>query len=189
MNRKALLSVLSAFACLVSSAFAQIEAGQSVEIRIMGVPAEEKGKIDETYPVAGNGLVHLPMLDEGIRAAGLEADQLARVIEKAYRDADIYPNPKISVFANANQKGPIDQVVHLGGHVRAPGQRPWRKGLTVFQAVQAAGGADDFGAMNRVVLWRLGKPQVINLKTAEGKGVVTLPDDTIEVPEKGPFGG
>lgn len=54
--------------------------------------------------------------------------------------------------------------------------------------MQAAGGPDDFGAMNRVVLIRMGKHQVIDLEKAEGKAVVTQPDDTIVVPEKNIWG-
>ena len=188
MHGKSLIALSVAFACLVSSALSQIQAGQSVIIKIMGVPAEEKVKIDETYPVSNKGMVNLPFLDDGIRAAGLQSDELARVIEKAYRDAEIYPKPTISVMSNAIEIKPVEQVVHLAGEVRAPGPKAFMKGLTVFQAIQAAGGANQFGAMNRVILWRMGKQQKIDLRTAEGKGVVTVPDDTIEVPEKNIFG-
>jgi len=183
MNWKYLFAPLLALACLVSPALSQIEAGNSVLIKIMGVPPEEKAKIDETYPVSKNGMVNLPFIGE-IRAAGLESEQLAKSIQNAYREGDIYNDATIQVIANQNEAGVIDQVVHLGGHVRAPGPRAFTKGLTVFQAVQAAGGPTEFGAMNRVILWRAGKPQKINLETAEGKGVITTPDDTIEVPEK-----
>lgn len=182
------LSPLLALICLISPALSQIEAGQSVKIKIMGVPAEEKAKIDETYPVWKNGMVNMPFIGE-IRAAGLESDQLARAIQNAYRDGGIFNNATIQVISNEIEDGPLAQVVHLGGQVRAPGPKPFAKGLTVFQAVQAAGGATEFGAMNRVILWREGKQQEINLTKPEGKVVVTKPLDTIEVPQKGPFGG
>lgn len=188
MNWKSIFAPLLALACLVSPAFSQIEAGQSVKIKIMGVPAEEKAKIDETYPVSKHGMVNLPFIGE-IRAAGLDSDELAKAIEKAYREGEIYPDPTIGVIANQGEDGPLAQVVHIGGQVRAPGPRPFAKGLTVFQAVQAAGGATEFGSMKRVILWREGQQQKINLETAEGKGVITRPLDTIEVPQKGPFGG
>lgn len=179
--------ILSLF-CLLSPAFSQIEAGNSVIIKIMGVPADEKSKIDETYPVSKAGMVNLPFIGE-IRAAGLESDQLAKSIQNAYREGGIYNHATIQVISNAIEDQPLQQVVHIGGYVRGPGPRAFSKGLTVFQAVQAAGGATEFGAMNRVILYREGKQQVIDLKTAAGKSVVTKPHDTIEVPEKGPFGG
>lgn len=188
MNWKTLFAPLLALVCLISPALSQIQAGHSVKIKIMGVPAEEKAKIDETYPVSKNGMVNMPFIGE-IRAVGLESDQLAKSIQNAYREGGIYNNATIQVISNEIEDGPLAQVVHIGGQVRAPGPRPFAKGLTVFQAVQAAGGATEFGAMNRVILWREGKQQEINLKTPEGKGVVTKPLDTIEIPQKNIVGG
>jgi polysaccharide export outer membrane protein len=188
MNRKNFFAPFLALFCMVSPVFAQIEAGQSIIIKIMGVPAEEKVKIDETYPVSKNGMVNMPFIGD-IRAVGLESHQLAKSIQNAYREGGIYNDATIQVISNKIEDGPLAQVVHIGGHVRAPGPRPFAKGLTVFQAVQAAGGASEFGAMNRVILWREGKQQEINLKTPEGKGIVTKPLDTIEVPEKNIVGG
>ncbi len=186
MNCKKLFTLSLAFICLISPAFSQIEAGQSIQIKIMGVPAEEKAKIDEIYPVSNKGLVNMPFIGE-IRAAGLESDELAKSIQKAYREGGIYNDATIQVFSNVKQITPITQVVHLGGQVRAPGPRPFEKGLTVFQAVQAAGGSTEFGSMKKVVLLREGKQQIINLETLEGKSVVTQPNDTIEVPARGIF--
>lgn len=188
MNWKRFLAPLLALACLVSPAASQIEAGQSIKIKIMGVPAEEKAKIDEIYPVSNKGMVNMPFIGE-IRAAGLESDQLAKSIQNAYREGGIYNDATIQVIANGIDDRPLEQAVHIGGFVRAPGPRPFAKGLTVFQAVQAAGGATEFGSMKRVILYREGKQQKINLNTLEGKGVITRPHDTIEVPQKGPFGG
>lgn len=183
MNVKTFAILTSVCASLLCPVFAQIEAGQSVQIKIMGVPAEEKAKIDEMYPVSKNGMVNLPFIGE-IRASGLESDQLAKAIQTAYRDGGIYNSATIQVIANEIEGGPLAQAVHVGGSVRAPGPRPFAKDLTVFQAVMAAGGANEFGALNRVVLFREGKQQIINLETAAGKGVVTMPKDTIDVPAK-----
>ena len=183
MKYKSILSLLLAFVCTLSSAFAAIQAGQVVEIKIMGVPAEEKVKIDENYPISEKGMINLPFIGE-MNAAGLEAGELAKRIQEGYKVGGIFNNAVIQVIANAGGKDLAEELVHLGGQVRAPGPRPFRKGLTIFQAVQAAGGATEFGAMNRVVLYRNGKQQVIDLGTADGKAVVTQPNDTIEVRQK-----
>lgn len=187
MKIKLIASVLTAFACLLAPVLGQIEAGQSVIIKILGVPAEEKGKIDETYPVSENGTVNMPFVGE-IKAAGLKAGALSKSIQHAYREAGIYANPTIHVFANDSETIVKKRIVHLGGHVKSPGPRPYTQGLTVFQAIQAAGGADEFGAMNRVVLWREGKKQEINLKKPEGMAVLAEPADTIQVPQKNIIG-
>jgi len=183
MNPKIIFASLLSLVCMFTSAMSQIEAGQSVIVKIMGVPAEEKAKIDEVYPISKAGFINLPFVNE-LPAAGLEAGQLAKSIQKAYKDGGIFNNAVIQVIANHEGIAPQEQQVHLGGHVRAPGPRPFRDGLTVFQAVQAGGGATEFGAMNRVVLFREGKQEVIDLEKAAGKAVVTEADDTIEVPEK-----
>lgn len=183
MNSKSLFATLLAFVCMLAPVMSEIEAGQSVIVKIMGVPAEEKAKIDEVYPISKAGFINLPFVNE-LPAAGLEAGQLAKSIQKAYKDGGIFNNAVIQVIANHEGIAPQEQQVHLGGHVRAPGPRPFRDGLTVFQAVQAGGGATEFGAMNRVVLFREGKQEVIDLEKAAGKAVVTEADDTIEVPEK-----
>ena len=188
MNPKIFFATLLAFVCLVSSAMSQIEAGQSVIVKIMGVPAEDKARIDEVYPISKAGKINLPYVNE-LPAAGLEAGQLAKSIQKAYKDGGIFNNAVVQVIANKIDIGPTEEQVHVGGHVRTPGPRPFRDGLTVWQAVQAAGGATEFGAMNRVVLYRDGKQQKIDLKTAKGKAVVAESDDTIEVPQKNIIGG
>lgn len=176
----------AALACifLISPLFSQIQAEQSVIIKIMGVAPEEKVKIDETYTVSKHGKLSLPYIIGEIQAAGLDSDQLAKSIQKAYRDGDIFKDAVIQVISNQNEKDAVAQKVHIGGKVKKPGPADFTNGLTVYQAVQAAGGPDEFGAMNRVILWREGKQEKIDLKTAEGKAVVAKPNDTIEVPAK-----
>lgn len=183
MKMKPIFAAMLALVCLTVPAFSQIQAGQSVFIKIMGVPAEEKAKIDETYPVSKKGLVNMPFIGE-IRAVGLESDELAKSIQNAYREGGIYDNATIQVISNAIEVQPLEQKVHIAGQVRASGPRPFAKGLTVYQAVQAAGGATEFGAMNRVVLWRKEKQQVINFEEAASRGIIAEPGDTIEVREK-----
>lgn len=178
----ALVSIL-----LISPLFSQIEAGHSVIIKIMGVPVEEKAKIDETYPVSKHGKVNLPLVGE-IQAAGLDSDQLAKSIQKAFRDGEIFSDATIQVISNQIEDGVVVQKVHIAGKVNNPGACDFAKDLTIFQAVQARGGATEFGAMNRVMLLRDGKQQEINLKAVEGKNIIAMPNDTIEVPAKDIFG-
>ncbi len=180
--RKLIASII-VFVSMFSYAMGQIEAGQSVIVKIMGVPAEEKAKIDEVYPISKAGFINLPFVNE-LPAAGLEAGQLAKSIQKAYKDGGYYNNAVIQVIANKIDIEPQEQQVHIAGHVRAPGPRPFKKGLTIFQAIQAGGGPDEFGAMNRVKLLREGKMQIIDLEKSAGKMVVSEVHDTIEVPEK-----
>ncbi|MFK7851179.1 MAG: polysaccharide biosynthesis/export family protein [Akkermansiaceae bacterium] len=167
----------------LSPLFSQIQAGSSVQVTIMGVPAEEKTKIDAMYFVSGNGTINLPFIGR-MRAAGMKPESLAASIQNAYRSADIYTSPTIQVISTVEGGGVQQQVVHLGGQIRSPGPTPFRKGLTIYQAVQAAGGATPYGSMKRVKLYRNGAIQVFDITNAQFMNVPLKPDDTIEIPQK-----
>lgn len=162
---------------------AQIEAGNSVQISIMGVPGEEKQKIDAIYPVSESGTVNLPFIGN-IRAAGLRPEALASSIQSAYKAAEIYNNPTIQVISTTEGAGVRAQVIHVGGQVRRTGPIPFQKNLTIYQAVQAAGGATEFGSLRRVKLYRAGKTQTYDLTNPQFMSVPMHPDDTLEVPQK-----
>jgi len=186
-NVKTIVSCLTALLCLVSPAISQIEAGSSVQISIMGVPGEEKAKIDAIYPVSESGTVNMPFIGN-VRAAGLRPESLAASIQGAYRSAQIYNDPTIHVISTREGAGVREQVVHIGGQVRGPGPKPFQKNLTIYQAVQAAGGATEFGSLKRVKLYRAGKTQTYDLTNPQSMRIPLQPDDTLEVPQKNMFG-
>src|SRR5690606_30876593 len=108
-----LFSALLVQIMLAAPVLSQIEAGRSVQIAIMGVPAEEKGKIDANYPVSSSGTINLPFIGT-IRAAGMSAEGLAISIQNAYKNAEIYNDPTIQVFSTTVGSSIENEVVHLG---------------------------------------------------------------------------
>ena len=177
-----------AFLSLMSPVLSQIEAGTSVQITIMGVPGDEKSKIDAMYPVSESGTVNLPFI--GImRAAGLRPEALAASIQNAYKAAEIYTDPTIQVVWTTEGSGVRSQVVHVSGLVRKTGPVAFQRNLTIWQAVAAAGGANEFGSLRRVKLTRAGKTEIFDIEKAEFKQIPLKPDDTIEIPEKNIWGG
>lgn len=66
---------------------------------------------------------------------------------------------------------------------------PYTSQLTLYQAIQAAGGATEFGSMKRVKLFRKGQQKQYNLTKAQFMHIPLQPEDTIEVPQKTPWGG
>jgi protein involved in polysaccharide export with SLBB domain len=187
MNLKKLLIGLGAIVYLALPGFSQIEAGKAVNITISGVTSEEKGRIDNTYPVSDSGFINMPFIG-AVRAAGLKNDELAASLQARYRSAGIYNNPTIQVISNISDRI-NEQTIVLGGFVRAPGPKPFTKGLTLYQAIQAAGGASEFGSMKRVKIYRAGRLTVYDLTKSQFMSVLVQPNDTIEVPQKTPFGG
>lgn len=182
MNIRSLVTGLAALLCMAGSAFAQIQAGRAVGITISGVAPEEKARFDEVYPVSETGTINLPYIGR-IRAAGLNSEQLANALEEAYKKAQIYTDPKFQVI-DSDQKTVNQQVVYVGDRVRRPGPVPYTRTLTLNQAIQAAGGADEFGSIKRVKLYRNGKDKTYDLRLAEMKEIRLEPNDTIEVPMK-----
>lgn len=183
MNSTVVRNLILAFLCLVSPILAQIETGTSVQITIMGVPGEEKQKIDAVYPVGQNGTVNMPFIGS-IRAAGLQPESLAASIQNAYRSAQIYRNPTIQVIDTRGGMTAREQMVHVGGQVRRPGPVAYQKNLTIYQAVQGAGGSTEFGSLKRVKLFRNGKTTTYDLTKPQFMRVPMQRDDTIEVPQK-----
>lgn len=166
--------------------FAEIEAGKAIAITISGVPSEEKIKIDSTYPVSDAGTINMPFIGT-VHAANLRNEDLATSLQKRYKELGIYTNPTIQVISNKGNS--IDeQTVYLGGQVKVPGPKAFTKGLTLYQAIQAAGGATEFGSMKRVKLFRNGRQTLYNLTDSKAMGISVQPNDTIEVPQKNMLG-
>lgn len=164
-----------------------ISAGRAIEIQLKGVPSEEMALVSGTYTVSESGTVSMPLLSGPIRAAGLSPTSLARSIEAAYRSAKIYTTPTINVIASSAET--LDeQVVTVGDQVVSPGPVKYVRGLTLYNAVQAARGATPFGSMKRVRLTRGGKSAVYNLTETKHMNILVEPNDTIQVPQKDIFG-
>lgn len=185
MNLKQILSAIAATAIFVGAAAAQneIKPGKAVQITIKGVPAEEQGKIDGQYPVGDDGTVNLPYIG-AIRAAGLKPGDLAASIQSSYRSQGIYRTPTIQVFSNREGGDVEEQVVTVGGEVRRTGPVKYTLGLTLWQAIQAAGGATEFGSVKRVTVFRNGNSVTYNVTQPKFMSIPLFPGDTISIPQK-----
>jgi protein involved in polysaccharide export with SLBB domain len=187
MNLKNLITALFAWLCLSASLLGQIQAGKPVVITILGVPAQEKSAIDGTYPVSDGGTINMPYLGL-IRAAGVRSEDLSITLQSRYRAAGIYTNPTIQVISTAEGGTINQQQVFIGGQVRRSGPVPFSNDLTLWQAVQAAGGPTEFGSMKRVKLLRGGAQKTYDLTQPQFMRIPLRPNDAIEVPQKTPWG-
>lgn len=189
MNFRNRILHLLIFSLLTVPVFGQavIKAGRAIEVSIQGIDPKEKPRIDGRYLVGADGRVRLPYLaDRGVQAAGLRPDELAMSLQAAYKRDQIFRTPTIQVFA-AEQEELDMQVVHVGGKVKNSGAKEFAEGLTLWQAIQAAGGATEFGSMRRVRLFRDGKIRQYDVTKPDAMQIRLRPDDTIEVPEKRAF--
>ena len=181
--RRFLVPLVMVVLGLAGAVQAQIQAGRAIQISISGVPAEEKSRFDPLYPVSETGMINMPFIGQ-IRAAGLRSEQLAAILEQRYKSAQIYTNPTFQVI-DTSAKSIEEQVVYLGGQIRKTGPIPYLRSMTMYQAIQSAGGPTEFGSMKRVRLYRVGKMQELDLeRDRKAMDTPLEPNDTIEIPHK-----
>jgi len=181
---------IAATMCSGTTMAQSISTKEILSISIKGVPATEQTRISGEYVVSPDGQIYLPLLKGGIRASGLSSSALARRIESSYRSAKMYNNPRITVVSRKDSAASnIDaQLISVGGFVKSPGQKPYTRGMTLFQALSAAGGETAFGSIKRVELHRNGKKWTYDMRQAAHMRVKVFPHDTINVPQKTAFG-
>jgi polysaccharide export outer membrane protein len=183
---KSFFTMLMALACAALPVLGQIQVGKSITITVSGIPTEEKGRIDGPYPVADNGTVNLPFIGE-VRAAGLKPEILAKTLEARYRSAQIYRNPTFQVVADVAGGALDEAMIHVAGQVGRNGPVKYNRGMTLFQAIAAAGGPTPFGTMKRVKILRAGQQRQYDLTELQNMQIPLEPNDTIEVPQKRPW--
>jgi protein involved in polysaccharide export with SLBB domain len=183
---KTLLKTLLVLVLACTPSFGQILTGKSVMITISGVPAEEKGRIDGPYRVADNGTINMPFIGQ-VSAAGLKPETLAAALEARYRGAQIYRQPTFQVVADREGAEIDETVVVLGGQIGRPGPVKYQRGLTLWQAIQTAGGPTPFGTIQRVKVTREGRQRQYDLTEIQNMNIPLEPNDAIEVPQKRPW--
>ena len=179
---KIILTLLVALLGLASINAQEIRANQILQISILGVPVAEKGRLDATYSVSASGHIEMWMIGK-VKVTGLTKSALAAKIVSEYKAAEIYTNPVFQVFSGTDARTQDSQFYTVGGEVRSPGQKQFTEGMTLYSAIQGAGGESPYAAMNRVRLYRNGKKYEYDMKRQDHKAVKIYVRDVIEVPE------
>ncbi|MBK1832967.1 polysaccharide biosynthesis/export family protein [Roseibacillus ishigakijimensis] len=178
---KTILVALVALLSLCQIASAQIQKNTKLKITVMGVPAGEQTRINAVYPVDSSGNIRMWEIGS-IRAAGLSSTALAKQIESSYKSAQIYTSPTILIEQIGNVETELQQFVTVMGSVQRPGTVPYIKGMTLAQAIAAAGGPNTFGTTKRVSVYREGKKYSLSPRTNDKHKLERVyPSDTIEV--------
>jgi protein involved in polysaccharide export with SLBB domain len=137
--------------------------------------------------VRPDGQVALTLIG-GVQAAGLTPQQLADALNKDYSRE--LRNPDISVLV----KDMPSRQIYVEGQVQKPGSFALDTGMTVLQAVAAAGGLTDEAGKKAELIRRdaCGTPRAIpiDLKTAvknpgQGEDMALLTRDIVVVPRSG----
>lgn len=161
---------------------AELAKGDVITLTLRGVDPSEGSRVNGDYTVNDQGGIRLPLLEKSIPAVGLTATQLARKAESLYRDSKIYQNPAIEiVFKKAVVAG--GAKVFMGGRVRSSGNVPYQQGLTVIQAIDSAGGPDEFAGRN-IILIREGSQYVLDFNQLDHLNIILEPNDSLRIDQK-----
>ena len=175
-----LICVFTVF-CIAPQIFAQavLRPGDTLEIRLAGVPADEIGMFSAPYVVDEAGTLNLPYINQ-VQVGGLAPNVAQATIEKKLRDEGIYTHPTVTVIIAPGGS----RFVTIGGAVRGPGRIPYSSDLTLMSTINAAGGFNDFADKKRVRLVHGGKVQVIDTRKISKDPALDpkiSPGDQIEV--------
>jgi polysaccharide export outer membrane protein len=145
-------------------------------------------ELSVSVPVRPDGKVSTPLVEDMV-AVGKTPSQLARAIEE--RLSEYLRSPQVNIIVT-NPQSSFSKVTVIG-QVTTPGPIAFREGMTVLDALLAAGGLAEFASGNRTKLVRKdasGKTTERRVKAAdlikEGKlkeNVDLRPGDLLIVPE------
>ena len=157
-----------------------------IQISVGGIPTEEVVQLSKLYTVSDSGTINLLHIGE-VKAAGVKPSELQRKIEQAYIAAEIYTNPTVTVSID-QANDPTSRLVYVVSGAERNGPVPFKQGLTLMQAIGAAGGPNAFArsGMRKVKLIRNRETTVHNLSKISDDpsvDVVLQPNDQIIIPE------
>jgi polysaccharide biosynthesis/export protein len=104
-----------------------------------------------TAPVRADGRITIPLIGD-IQAGGRRPMDVSQAAQAAL--ADYVRDPQVTVVVTELRSHEYLSRVRVTGAVRTPVSIPHRQGMTVLDAVLAAGGPTEFAAVNRSSLHR-----------------------------------
>ena len=104
-----------------------------------------------TVPVRPDGMISVPLLGDVV-AGGRTPAEVAKDIQDKL--ATYVRDPQVAVILSQLRSHEYLSRVRVTGAVRQPVSIPYRQGMTVLDAVLAAGGLTDFAAPDRSDLYR-----------------------------------
>jgi polysaccharide export outer membrane protein len=143
-----------------------------------------------TVPVRPDGMISVPLVGD-VAAGGRTPDDVAKDIQTKL--AAYVRDPQVAVILTELRSHEYLSRVRVTGAVRTPVSIPYRPGMTVLDAVLAAGGITEFAAADRSNLYRKGTESTqsyqVRLDRILNRGDLSTnftvaPGDVITVPER-----
>lgn len=174
-----LLLLLVPCALRAQSSTAAVRVGDTIELRLAGVPPDESAAFNGSYTIDDDGMISLPLINK-VKVAGLLPNQIQEEIQNRYVEEKFYTHPTVTV-----QENQVPRYVNIIGEVNSHGARiPYTADMTLMTVISAAGGFTDFANKKAVELTRDGKPTVyntVNITKGKEEDPKVLPGDQITV--------
>lgn len=166
----------------------QFKPGDGIYILVAFVPEECKASLDGHYVVTKEGKISFGFMNENIAAdRNIEdiREKIAEAIRKycRIRFPDKFADPGVDIVPDTKSIEAGENVMVVG-QVRKPGVIPMKQGLTVFQAVNAAGGATEWSSCRYVSILRRKKTIDCDFTKIEYTETPVKSGDVIVVPLK-----
>lgn len=132
-------------------------AAQAVNTYLIGVDDQlqitvwHNPDLSVSVPVRPDGKITVPLIGDVV-AGGKTPDQVAAQIRDKLQS--FVRDPQVAVILTALRSNEYLSRVRVTGAVRNPISIPYRQGMTVLDAVLAAGGTTEFAASDRTELFR-----------------------------------
>lgn len=123
----------------------QVGPGDLVEVVVVG-----EDKLPREYEVSADGTLAFPYVEQPIKVAGLEPRQIATSVRDSLIEAKFLVSPQVQVKVKAYNSKKI-QVI---GQVAKQGPLPYQDGMTLVQAISAAGWFTPLADTNHVQVIR-----------------------------------
>ncbi|HMM68393.1 MAG TPA: polysaccharide biosynthesis/export family protein, partial [Dokdonella sp.] len=146
--------------------------------------------LNVTVPVRPDGRISVPLVGD-IEAGGRTPEEVSAEITTKL--GTYVRNPQVTVIVDQLRSHEYLSRVRVTGAVRTPISVPYRQGMTVLDAVLAAGGTNEFAAADRTELYRkegaTTHAYAVRLDRILQKGELATnypvqPGDVITVPER-----
>lgn len=191
--------------CLLALLYAAHAFGQAADNQVTAFTDEYRIGVDDivqvsvwrnpelsvTVPVRPDGRISVPLIGD-VMAGGRTSEEVAKSIEE--RLATYVRDPKVAVILTDLRSHEFISRVRVTGAVQQPVSVPFRQGMSVLDAVLAAGGTNEFAAADRTRLYRRsasGATQTLEVKLGRilksgdlETNYPVQPGDVITVPER-----
>lgn len=143
-----------------------------------------------TAPVRPDGKISVPLVGDVV-AGGRTPDEVAKDVQQKL--GAFVRDPQVTVIITELRSHEYLSRVRVTGAVRTPVSIPYRQGMTVLDAVLAAGGITEFAAPDRSSLYRKSGNGVGDYQVRLGQilnngdlstNYKVAPGDVITVPER-----